>query len=450
VLFRLLYLALVRVFGALVLLSRGDGARTAGILVLRHGVAVLRRANPRPGYEWTGRAVFAALVRLLPRDLRRYRLVTPETLLRRHRRLTARKWTYPSRPGRPRLDPETGALIGRVARENPSWGYERIRGELRGPGIEVSRCAIRRLLRRRRRRRRVPPAPVRGRATWRSFLQAHAATVLACDFAHVDCAVTLKRLCVFFVIELETRYVHVLGVTADPDGAWAAQGARNLLMDLGERAENFKVLLRDRGGQFADVFGHVFAGAGVEVVKAPPRRPRASAYAERWIRTLHSELTDRMFILGERHLRRVLAGYVCHRARPRRQQARAHCAERVRPRHGRHPVDVRRNLCGLGRPGGIHPAPTPTTGTGRAGRNAMSNATAQAADRAHAGEQTSARLLEIALDLFAEKGFDATSLQEIADRLGVTKAALYCHYRSKAEILGGHLRHRTPARGRVP
>jgi putative transposase len=124
--------------------------------------------------------------------------------------------------------------------------------------------------------------------------------------------VTLKRVYVFFVIELETCFVHVLGVTANPDGAWTAQAARNLLMDLGERAEEFKVLLRDRGGQFADAFDHVFAGAEIEVVKTPPRCPRANAYAERWIRTLRAELTDRMPILGERHLRRVLAEYLRH------------------------------------------------------------------------------------------------------------------------------------------
>jgi transposase InsO family protein len=158
---------------------------------------------------------------------------------------------------------------------------------LRGLGIEVSRAAIQRLLR----RRRIPPAPRRDRHTWRRFLQAHAASALACDFAHVDCAVTLKRVYVFFVIEQETRYVHVLGVTANPDGAWTAQAARNFLRDLGERAEGFTVLLRDRGGQFTEAFDAVLAGAGIEVVTTPPRCPRANAYAERWIRTLRAELT---------------------------------------------------------------------------------------------------------------------------------------------------------------
>ena len=318
---RLPYLIFTRVLAWLALLTRSRTALHTEILVLRHEVAVLRRVNPRPRLDWTDRALLTALFRLLPAGLRRHRLVTPDTLLRWHKRLAARKWTYPSSGGRPPLDPETRALIERLALENPAWGYERIRGELRGLGIEVSRAAIQRLLR----HRRIPPAPRRDQIAWRTFLQAHAATALACDFAHVDCAVTLKRVYVFFVIELETRYVHVLGVTANPDGAWTAQAARNVLMDLGERAQEFTVLLRDRGGQFTDAFDHVFAGAGIEVVKTPPRCPRANAYAERWIRTLRAELSDRMLILGERHLRRVLAEYLRHynehrpqpRSRPR-------------------------------------------------------------------------------------------------------------------------------------
>jgi hypothetical protein len=177
------------------------------------------------------RALLTALCRVLPVGLCRHRLVTPGTLLRRHKRLAARRWTYPNSGGRPSLDPETRALIERLARENPAWGYERIRGELRTLGIEVSRAAIQRLLR----HRRIPHALQRDQHTWRRFLHAHAVTALACDFAHVDCAVTLKRVYVFFAIELEIRYVRVLGVTANPDEAWTAQAASNLLMDPNER-----------------------------------------------------------------------------------------------------------------------------------------------------------------------------------------------------------------------
>jgi putative transposase len=175
-------------------------------------------------------------------------------------------------------------------------------------------------------RLRIPPAPQRTRSAWRQFLRTQASTMLACDFFHVDCAVTLRRVYVFFVIEVGARHVHVLGVTAHPDGAWTAQQARNLLMDLGERAAGFWFLVRDRAGQFTDAFDAVLAAAGIEVVKIPPRSPRANAYAERWVRTVRAEVTDRMLIAGPRHLRAVLDEYVAHY-----DQHRPHRARSLRP-----------------------------------------------------------------------------------------------------------------------
>jgi putative transposase len=290
------------------LLARSAASKDAELLVLRHEVAVLWRRSPRPKLDWADRAVLAALARLLPRPLRGSRLVTPDTLLRWHRRLVRWRWTYPPRTGRPPVDARLVALIEQMARENPGWGYKRIQGELLGLGYRVGASTVRRILK----RLPVPPAPQRSRTTWRQFLRTQAATMLACDFFHVDCAVTLRRLYVFFVIEVGTHHVHVLGVTAHPDGVWTVQQARNLLIDLEERADRFKFLIRDRAGQFTEAFDAVLSSAGIEAVKIPPRSPRANAYAERWVRTARAEVTDRMLIAGPRHLSAVLAEYVAH------------------------------------------------------------------------------------------------------------------------------------------
>jgi transposase InsO family protein len=306
---RLLYLILLRVLNLLLLLGRSSASKDVELLVLRHEVAVLRRTTPTPRLDWADRAVFAALVRRLPQMLRGHRLVTPGTILRWHRRLVAQKWTYPHRIGRPPIDDTVAVLIERMARENHSWGYQRIQGELLKLGHRVGASTIRRVLR----RLRIPPAPVRDTdTTWRQFLCAQASTMLACDFFHVDCAVTRQRISVFFVLEVPSRSVHLLGATTNPDGQWTTQQVRNLMMDLGDRVTQFQFLVRDRAGQFTASFDAVLADVGIQVVKIPPRCPRANCLAERFVRTLRAELTDRMLIFSERHLRVVLADYVRH------------------------------------------------------------------------------------------------------------------------------------------
>jgi len=270
---------------------------------------VLHRTHPRPRVDWADRAVLAVLIRLLPRQLRAHRLVTPGTVLRWHRHLVTKKWTYPNRTGRPPISPEIAALIKRLATENNSWGYQRIQGELLKLGYRVSASTIRRVLK----ALKIPPAPKpQTDTTWRQFMHSQAATMLAADFFHVDCAMTLQRLYVLFVIEVHSRYVHILGITAHPDGPWTTQQIRNLLMDLGDRAADFKFLIRDRAGQFTDSFDAALSSTGIKAVKIPPRSPRANAFAERFVLTARTEVTDRMLIFGECHLRVVMAEYAAH------------------------------------------------------------------------------------------------------------------------------------------
>jgi transposase InsO family protein len=327
--FRLLYLMFVRLCSWLALLSRSTASKDAELLVLRHEVAVLRRTQPRPRLDWADRAVLAALIRLLPARLRMRRLVTPGTVLRWHRRLITRKWNCPHRTGRPPASAEITAWIERLATENHSWGYQRIQGELLKLGHRISASTIRRVLK----ALGIPPAPKRHTdTTWRQFLHTQAATVLAVDFFHVDCAVTLQRLYCFFVMEVGSRYVHILGVTTNPDGPWTVQQIRNLLMDLGDRFAGFRFLVRDRAGQFTESFDAALAGAGIRTVKIPPRCPRANAYAERFVLTVRTEVTDRMLIFSQRHLRLVLAQYETHY-----NGRRPHRSRQLRPPRPDHP-----------------------------------------------------------------------------------------------------------------
>lgn len=319
----LLYLTFVRLSGWLALLARSSASKDAELLVLRHEVAVLRRTNLKPRLDWADRAVVSALCRHFPHALVTRRLVTPATILRWHRRLIAKKWTYPHRTGRPTIDPDIAELIGQLARQNPTWGYQRIQGELLKVGRRVGASTIRRVLK----NLRIPPAPTRAdHTTWRQLLRAQATTMLGCDFFHVDCAVTLQRIYVFFVIEINIRYVHILGTTTNPDRPSTTQQARNLRADLGVCTADFRTLVRDRAGQFTAAFDTVFVDVGIQVVKIPPSCPQANGFAERFVGTIRAELTDRLLIFGQRHLRHVLAAYARHY-----NQQRPHRGRGLRP-----------------------------------------------------------------------------------------------------------------------
>jgi putative transposase len=307
---RLLYLLFCQVLRWLALLTRSSEAKDAELLVLRHEVAVLRRQVTRLRVDWADRAVLAGLARRLPRSARQGLFVQPATLLRWHRDLVRRRWSYPHRPGRPAVAREVRALVLRLARENPTWGYRRVHGKLCRLGYKhrIGASTVWTILQ----RAGVAPAPKRSALTWRRFLRAQAASVLAVDFFTVD-TVLLRRLYVLFAIEVAaTRRVHMLGVTPHPAAEWVTQQARNLLMALGDDLGRFRFLVRDRDAKFTAAFDAVFAAEGIQVLRTPVRAPRANAYAERWVGTVRRELLDRMLIFGCWQLRSVLAEYADH------------------------------------------------------------------------------------------------------------------------------------------
>jgi putative transposase len=356
---RLIYVVMVRVFGWLILLGRSEGAKDAEILVLRHEVAVLRRQVARPKVSWSDRALFAALGRLLPRDLRAVRRVRPATLLAWHRRLIAEHWTYPNKPGRPLVATEIRDLVLRLAGENPRWGYRRIQGEVVRLGYRVGEGTVRRILA----AAGLTPTPRRASLSWQQFLRAQAHGLLACDFLHVD-TVLLRRLYVLFVIEVDIRCVHLLGITRYPSGPWVAQQARNLVMDLGEQAGRFKFLIRDHDAKFTAAFDCVFTDVGARVITTPVRAPTANAFAERFVGTVRRECLDHLLIVNERHLRAVLAEWEAHYNEHRPHQGRQQQAPNDQPDRVVDlavPVQRQSVLGGPGRPGALlRPAPLRT------------------------------------------------------------------------------------------
>jgi putative transposase len=303
-----LYRAFCRVLQLIRLVCRQDTDLAIEIVMLRHEVAVLRRQVHRPALQPADRAVLVALGRLLPRLRQARSFVQPATLLRWHRDLVAKRWTYEhGRPGRPSIPAGTTALILRLAKENPAWGYRRIHGELATMGITIAPSSVWAILK----RHGIEPSPRRSGPTWAEFLAGQAKGLLACDFFSVD-TVRLRRLYVLFLIHHETRLVRIAGVTAKPATDWVTQQARNICMELTDRATPVLFLIRDRDTKFTSSFDAVFAAEGIRIIKTPVRAPRANALAERFVGTVRRECLDRMLILGRRHLEIVLAEYVQH------------------------------------------------------------------------------------------------------------------------------------------
>jgi putative transposase len=313
------YLAFVALLKLLLRGGRRVEVKDLELLVLRHQVDVLRRQIGRPALRPSDRALLSGAARLLPSARRHGLLVTPQTLLRWHRQLVRRRWAYPSaRAGRPSIDATTRELVLRLARENPRWGYQRIAGELNKLGLRVSPSTVRRLLA----HAGLGPAPRRSGPSWREFVRAQAASIVACDFFTVDTAL-LRRYYVLFFIELQTRRVHLAGATANPDGRWVAQQARNL--SLTGALGDITFVIRDRDSKFTGGFDEVFRTEGIAVIQTPFRSPQANAHAERFVRTARTECLDWLLIVGPRQLDRVLRVYVDHYNTERPHRALGRC-----------------------------------------------------------------------------------------------------------------------------
>jgi putative transposase len=314
VLFAFAYL-LMRWLVQLVTRSSNDLTTDVEVVVLRHQLMILRRQVGRPHLYRRDRLFMAVLSRTLPRARWSSFVVSPQTLLRWHRDLVRKKWTYKriSVGGRPPITNEVRELILRIGRENPRWGCLRIRGELAKLGVRVSATKIRTLLR----ASGLGPAPRRGGPSWGEFLRAQAQGILAFDFFTVE-TLTLRTLYVLFAIQVGSRRVHILGATRNPDSAWVTQQARNLAG--GERLEGIRFMIRDRDAKYSGPFDEVLRSEGVSIVRTPIRAPRANAFAERWVRMVRTECLDWMLVLGRRHLERVIRTYAAHynEARPHR------------------------------------------------------------------------------------------------------------------------------------
>jgi putative transposase len=301
------YVVLTRLLQLAALRFRSEEFKELEIVVLRHELAVLRRQAGRPELRTDDRVFLAAASRLLPRSSWRSFFITPTTLLRWHRRLVAKRWTYPARVGRPPIGSEIRELVLRLARENPRWGYQRIAGELRGLGFAVSPTTVRTLLR----EGGLGPARERARLSWREFLRTQAHSMIAADFFTIE-TVWLERLYVLFFIELGSRRVHLAGCTANPSGTWVTQQARQLAWKLTERANPLRFLIRDRDSKYTCDFDTVFRSEGIEIIRTPVRAPKANAIAERFVRTVRSECLDWLLISNRRRLERVLRVFIHH------------------------------------------------------------------------------------------------------------------------------------------
>ena len=315
---RFMFLLTTRLASWLRLARREETWKTAEILILRHQLAVLQRQQPRRlKLDWADRALLATLFSVIPKARRHglRLLVTPDTIVRWHRDIVRRRWAARSmhgKTGRPATRRSVRALVLRLARENPGWGYRRIHGELAGLGVKIAASTAWEILK----KAGIEPVPRRTAPTWLQFLGSQAEAILACDFFTAD-LLDGTQVYVLAVIEHATRRFRILGVTLHPTGVWTAQQVRNLIMDLGEQTRRVKFMIRDRGSNFTSAFDAVLADAGVRTVLCNVRTPRMNAIAERWIGGCRRELLDRTLIWNQAHLRWILREYETHHNRHR-------------------------------------------------------------------------------------------------------------------------------------
>src|ERR1039458_3273848 len=328
---RFVFLLIMRLAAWLRLSQREETWKTAEILILRHQLAVLQQRQPRrPNLNWADRALLVTLLSVIPKARRHGMrlLVTPDTILRWHRDIVRRRWAARSRrgrTGRPATGRNIRALVLRLARENPEWGYRRIHGELAGLGVKVAASTAWEILK----NAGIDPAPRRTGPTWSQFLGSQAEAILACDFFTAD-LLDGTQAYVLAVIEHATRRIRILGVTLHPTGAWTTQQARNLIMDLGDQTDRLRFMIRDRGSNFTPAFDAVLAGAGIRTVLCNVRTPRMNAIAERWIGGCRRELLDRTLVWNQSHLRRILRDYATHHNQHRPHRS-LHAAAPLKP-----------------------------------------------------------------------------------------------------------------------
>lgn len=293
-------------FALIRLLSMSDRDKDVEFLAVRHQLTVLNRQVSKPVFTLGDRTLLAALLHHLPMArLRQLQLlVRPDTILRWHRDLLNRRHAAtcaPKRPGRPRTLRSIRALVLWLAREDSTWGYGRIHGELAAMGIRTAASTVWEILR----EPGIDPAPQRDRTTWAGFLRSQADALLACDFLETR-TLAGTRLYVFAVIEHANRRIRILGATTRPTADWTTQLARNLVMDLQDAGSRATFMIRDRDSKFTATFDAVLADAGLRIVLSGIQTPRMNAIMERWVGTCKREVMDRTLIWNQAHLLHTL------------------------------------------------------------------------------------------------------------------------------------------------